>query len=498
MTQLNRKQKLYQLVISRVDGDKISSAPYRNELSSLIHNGIGGFILFGGEKDEVKKFINDSQSASNIPLFIASDVERGVGQQVAGTTSFPCQMALTAATDSSNQDDLKAFDSAIEAIADEAVDVGINLPFIPVLDVNLNPGNPIICTRAFSDNPETVSRFGQRFIQILENKGLLSCAKHFPGHGDTSVDSHISLPVISKSRESLTNTDILPFRIAIDAHVSSIMMAHLIIPAIDDLPASLSNKIITGLLRDELGYEGLVLTDALTMDALNGFDNVPTACIQAGADIILHPADVHAVVDELEKALDSGNVKESTIDAAVGRILKYKSKLKTIRRSGINYAEHAHLSSMLSGKAVTLVKGPAGRLPVKNIRDISLLYSADKDKHDVSALKDFTSTPMNILDYQGGALNRTVIVCLFTRIAAWEGSSGIAANEIQRIKSITSKSTTSIVISFGSPYVLRHFREADVLIAAYDSDTQAQKAVLKLLTGETGFKGSLPVALDIP
>jgi beta-glucosidase-like glycosyl hydrolase len=482
MTQLNRKQKLYQLVISRVDGDKISSAPYRNELSSLIHNGIGGFILFGGEKDEVKKFINDSQSASNIPLFIASDVERGVGQQVAGTTSFPCQMALTAATDSSNQDDLKAFDSAIEAIADEAIDVGINLPFIPVLDVNLNPGNPIICTRAFSDNPETVSRFGQRFIQILENKGLLSCAKHFPGHGDTSVDSHISLPVISKSRESLTNTDILPFRIAIDAHVSSIMMAHLIIPAIDDLPASLSNKIITGLLRDELGYEGLVLTDALTMDALNGFDNVPTACIQAGADIILHPADVHAVVDELEKAL----------------ILKYKSKLKTIRRSGINYAEHAHLSSMLSGKAVTLVKGPAGRLPVKNIRDISLLYSADKDKHDVSALKDFTSTPMNILDYQGGALNRTVIVCLFTRIAAWEGSSGIAANEIQRIKSITSKSTTSIVISFGSPYVLRHFREADVLIAAYDSDTQAQKAVLKLLTGETGFKGSLPVALDIP
>jgi len=498
MIQLNLKQKLYQLVISRVDGENVSSAPYRKELSSLIHNGIGGFIVFGGKKDEVKEFINNSQSDSNIPLFIASDIEKGVGQQVEGTTGFPCQMALAAATDFNNPDDLKAFDRTIEAIADEAVDIGINMPFIPVLDVNVNPDNPIICTRAFSDNPETVSRFGQRFIQIIENKGLLSCAKHFPGHGDTSVDSHIALPVISKSQDSLMNNDIPPFIKAIEAGVSSIMMAHLIIPAIDDLPASLSKRLISGLLRDELGYKGLVLTDALTMDALNDFDNVPTACIQAGADIILHPSDAHAVVDELEKAIESGKVKESTIDAAVERIIKYKSNLKTIRRSAVNYAKHAHLSSLLSEKAVTLVKSAEGRLPIKNLEDISLLYSADKDKHDTSVLKDFVSTSMNIRDYQGGELNRTVIVCLFTRIAAWEGSSGIADKEIVRIKSIISRSTASIVISFGSPYVLRHFSEADLLIAAYDSDAQAQKAVLKSLTGETSFNGSLPVTLDIP
>jgi beta-glucosidase-like glycosyl hydrolase len=495
--QLNLKQKLYQLIIFRLDGNKISSSSYRDQILALVHKGIGGLILFGGKKDEVKEFINNSQSASNIQLFIASDIEKGVGQQVEGTTGFPCQMALTAATDYNNPDDLNAFDTAIEAVADETVYIGINMPFIPVLDVNINPDNPIICTRAFSDNPETVSLFGQRSIKILENKGLISCAKHFPGHGDTSVDSHISLPVISKSRESLMNTDIIPFRKAIDASVSSIMMAHLSIPAIDDMPASLSKRVIAGLLRDELGYEGLVLTDALTMDALNDFGNVAARCIHAGADIILHPSDAHAVVDELEKAIESGKVKENTIDVAVERILKYKSKLKTIRQSEVNYAEHAHLSSLLSEKAVTLVKGPAGSLPIKNLKDISLVYSADEDKHDISALRDFASELIDIHNYKGEELSGTVVISLFTRIAAWEGSSGIDNKEIELIQRITGKSDTSIVISFGSPYVLRHLSGADVLIAAYDSDTQAQKSVLRSLTGETGFKGSLPVSLNI-
>lgn len=497
MIKLTLKQKLYQLIIFRLDGNKISSSSYRDQILALVHKGIGGLILFGGKKDEVKEFINNSQSSSNIPLFIASDIERGVGQQVEGTTGFPCQMALAAATDYNNPDDLKTFDSAIEAVADEALDIGINMPFIPVLDVNLNPDNPIICTRAFSDNPETVSLFGQRYINILENKGLLSCAKHFPGHGDTSIDSHISLPVIAKSRESLMNTDIIPFRKAIDARVSSIMMAHLSIPVIDDLPASLSKRVIAGLLRDELGYEGLVLTDALTMDALNAFDNVPATCINAGADIILHPSDAHAAVDELEKAIESGKVKESTIDLAVERNLKYKSKLKTFRQSEVNYAEHAHLSSLLSEKAVTLIKGPAGRLPIKDLQDISLVCSADEDKHDVSALRDFASTLIDIHNYKGEELSGTVVISLFTRIAAWEGSSGINNKEIELIKRITGKSEKSIVISFGSPYVLRHFSRADVLIAAYDSDIQAQKAVIKCLSGWSGFKGSLPVTLDI-
>jgi beta-N-acetylhexosaminidase len=494
---LKFRQKLYQLIISRLDGESISSSAYREKISSLIQNGIGGFIVFGGRKDEVKQFITNAQSGSTIPLFIASDIEKGVGQQVEGTTAFPCQMALAAATDYKHPDDLNVFDAVFESVADEAIDVGINMPFIPVLDVNINPDNPIICTRAFSDNPETVSRFGERAVRVLESRGLISCAKHFPGHGDTSIDSHVSLPVISKSRESLMSTDIIPFRRAIDAGVSSIMMAHLIISAIDALPASLSKKIMSGLLRDELGYEGLILTDALTMDALNDFDTVPARCIQAGADIILHPSDAHAVVYELEQAVESGQLQENDVDTAAERILRYKSGLKNVRQTEVNYDDHARLSSLLAGKAVTLLKGPVEGFPIKSLQGMSFVYSADEDKHDVSALRNAVSPFVNIQNYKGEGLSGTVIISLFTRIAAWEGSSGIENADIETIKTIIRNSERSIVISFGSPYVLGHFSEADMLIAAYDSDPQAQKAVLKALTGEIGFTGSLPVRLDI-
>lgn len=495
MIHLDLKQKLYQLIISRVDGDRLSSAPYRENISSLINKGIGGFIIFGGKKDELKEFIRASQSASNLPLFIASDIEKGVGQQVEGATTFPCQMALAAATDYSSHDDLRLFDNVVEAVAEEARDVGINVPFIPVLDVNRNPDNPIICTRAFSDNPEAVSRFGRRSIKILENKGLISCAKHFPGHGDTSVDSHISLPVITKSHESLMNIDISPFRTAIDAGVSSIMLAHLSVPAIDDLPASLSKKVVTGLLRGELGYEGLVMTDALTMDALHDFDNVPVRCMQAGADIILHPADAHAVADELERAVASGEMREGFIDTAVERILKYKSGLKNVRQPDVDYADHARLASLLSERAVTLVKGSPEIFPIENLHDASLVYSADKDKHDITALRDAVAACIDIKTCRGEKLSGTVIISLFTRVAAWEGSSGIDNDEIDVIRRALRNADFSVVVSFGSPYVLRHFSEADALIAAYDSDIGAQRAVVKSLTGETGFQGSLPVTL---
>jgi len=493
---LTLKQKLYQLIISRIDGDTLSSDTYRREAMKLIQNGIGGFIIFGGSKDAVKEFITGAQSEADIPLFIASDIEKGVGQQMEGATVFPCQMALAAATDFNNPDDLKAFDAVFGAIADEALDVGINMPFIPVLDVNLNADNPIICTRAFSDDPQAVSRFGDRAVRILENSGLFSCAKHFPGHGDTTIDSHISLPVISKSRDALINEDIVPFRAAVDAQVSSIMMAHIIMSAIDDSPASLSYAVIQGLLREELGYSGLVLTDALTMDALNDYDNVPSRCIQAGADIILHPADANAVADEIGKAVASGSIKESTIDGAIERIRKYKGRLKNLRQSEVDYDEHARLARMIAGKAVTLVKSRPGILPFKNLDESDFVYSADRDKHDVSVLSKAARSFMDVRAVEGKTLRGTVIVNLFTRIAAWEGSSGIVREEAAVIKKIIRNAERSVVISFGSPYVLRHFSGADALIAAYDSDHQAQEAVLKVLTGKIDFRGSLPVSLD--
>ncbi len=489
------ERKLYQLIINRLDGERLSSPSYQEEVLALAEKGIGGFIVFGGEKDEVKNFIAHLQSMSTIPLFIASDIERGVGQQIHGSTLFPGQMAIAAATDIHNFNSVKALGDVIRAIACESIDVGINMPLIPVLDVNKNPDNPIICTRAFSDNPAVVAWYGRMYVRTLQKKGLLSCAKHFPGHGDTAIDSHISLPVISKSFMELNDTDLFPFIEAIKAGVSSIMVGHLTVPALDDLPASLSGRVINDLLRVELGYEGLILTDALNMHALNEVENVPSKCLNAGVDILLHPADAGSVVEEMKHALASGDVREEIIDTAAERILKHKSKIKNIRETEVNYCEHAVLSSSISDRAITILKEKPGMLPVKDMHNASLIFTADENRHDLSAIKNVIPESINVRDCKGALLKDTIIIALFTSIAAWAGSSGIRSEDITLIKELIIKSHNSFVISFGSPYVLRHFPEADVLIAAYDTSRQAQYSVVKCLNGEITLTGKLPVTL---
>ena len=489
------EQKLYQLIINRLDGERLSSTSYQEEILSLVEKGIGGFIVFGGEKDEAKNWIAHLQSLSKNPLFIASDIERGAGQQIDGSSLFPGQMAIAAATDIHNFNSVKVLGDVIKAIACESIDLGINMPLIPVLDVNKNPDNPIICTRAFSDNPAVVAWYGRMYVRTLQKKGLLSCAKHFPGHGDTAIDSHISLPVISKSFRELNDADLFPFIEAVKTGVSSIMIGHLTVPALDDIPASFSSRVITDLLRIELGYEGLILTDALNMHALNRFHNVPAMCLNAGVDILLHPVDAHSVVEELKRSLASGEIREEIIDTAIERILKYKSKIKNIGETEVNYCKHAVLSASISDMAITLVKEKPGMLPLEDMQNTSLLYTADENRHDLSAMKNIIPESINVRDYNGAHLQDTIIIVLFTSIAAWAGSSGVRSDEITLIKELIKKSHNSFVISFGSPYVLRHFPEADILIAAYDTSQQAQSSVIKCLNGEITVTGKLPVTL---
>ncbi len=486
--------KIFQLIISRLDGDNFSDLSYREKTYDLVRKGIGGFIIFGGNRDEVKEFIHSLQSISDIPLFIASDIERGAGQQFEGATHFPSLMAIAAAINQNESSNVQILDNYIKSVAEEAIDIGINMPLIPVLDVNLNPENPIICTRAFSDDPQRVSWFGRKYIGILQDAGLISCAKHFPGHGDTSIDSHIALPVISISEEDMMKTDLIPFKDAIISGVGSIMMGHLSIPSIDTLPASLSNKVITDLLRKQLGYTGLVMTDALNMSALNKFDNVPVKCIDAGVDILLHPADPVKVADELSHAVDTGMIKEDKVEAAFQRVMQYKSVLKTFVQISPDYEEHKSIAENLFHKSITLVSGK----PDQDISDLSkadLIFTGDEYSIDLSVLKQQIPNAIHINKYTG-PVNDKIIIALFTTVAAWQGSSGISNDDQEKIKKIISKAQNSIVISFGSPYVLRHLKEADMLIAAYDSSIYAQKAVFECLINNKGFKGSLPVKID--
>ncbi len=488
------KHKINQLIITRLDGDNLSDSSYRKKTFDLVYKGIGGFIVFGGKKDEVKEFIYSLQSISDIPLFIASDIERGAGQQFKGATHFPSLMAIAAAINRDDSSHVQILENYIKSVAEEAIDIGINIPLIPILDVNLNPDNPIICTRAFSDNPETVSWFGRKYIEILQHAGLTSCAKHFPGHGDTAIDSHISLPVISKSEEDLMRADIAPFKEAITSGVGSIMMGHLRIPSIDTLPASLSKKIVTDLLRTQLGYTGLVMTDALNMSALNEYEDIPVKCIDAGIDIILHPSDPVKTANELKHAVDNGLITEEKIETAFQRVMQHKSGLKIFGQTNPDYEEHIHIAENLFDKSITLVYSQ----PDQTIFDISktdLIFTGDENRIDISALKQYMPNAIHINQYKQ-EVSKEIIIALFTTVAAWQGSSGISDDDREIILNVIKKSQNSTVISFGSPYVLRDFNNADMLIAAYDSSIYAQKAVIECLINNKGFKGSLPVKID--
>ena len=479
------EKTLYQLIIARLEGIRIGEEPYQKRIFRLIRKGVGGFILFGGEKDKVKGFIRKMQAEAEMSLFIASDIERGVGQQIRGFTNSPCQMAVSAAIDKNSREDISILYNSIKSIADEAVEAGINMPLIPVLDVNRDPDNPIICTRAFSDNTEIVSWFGSEYIRILEESGLLSCAKHFPGHGDTSIDSHIRLPVIRKSYKDLMKTDLAPFKKAIKAGVGSIMIGHLVIPAIDDKPASLSEKVINGLLRKKLGFRGLVLTDALNMHALKGITNVSAQCLKAGADILLHPADADSTVRELFSALESKDISEEQIEAAAGRILLAKEKMQKRETDTIDYKKHEMLSSQITGKSITLVKDTKGILPLTDAGKVSIILAGDEQY--------FKSSPFYPFGKGGerGFSDNISVFVIFTSVSAWKGSSGISESEKDRIKRLIKEARHSIVISFGSPYILRHFNDADILIAAYEPTEQAQKAVMERLEGKAEFKGTI-------
>src|SRR3972149_3964243 len=467
---LTLEKKLYQLIIRRLDGYDIRSRRYKEGIYELVERGIGGFIIFGGRKDKIKDFIQKIQSFSEIPLFIASDVECGVGKQIDDTTLFPCQMAMSAAIDKEKPGNIKLLQNALRAVSYESIDVGINMPLIPVLDINQNPDNPIICTRAFSDNPEDVAWFGSWYIKEV---------------------------------------------------VSSIMVGHLSIPVIDSKPASLSKRLITDLLRKELGFEGLVLTDALNMKALKDFEYISAGCIKAGADILLHPEDAGKTVEELKFAMKNNILSEEEIEKAVNRILKIKDRLQNITtplcpplvrvasgdspRRGelkggeVDYQGHKVLSANITDMSITLLEGTEGLLPISDEAKVHVVLAGENKFFESSPFKaifrSVSTIPSPIPLPQGKVAKGKVVFAIFTSISAGRGTSGIDDKEREQVYRLMKKVKNSIVISFGCPYVLRFFKDADVLIAAYETTEQAQRAVIRCLKGEVDFKGRLPVKI---
>ncbi|MEK6527805.1 MAG: glycoside hydrolase family 3 N-terminal domain-containing protein [Nitrospirota bacterium] len=351
------RKKIAQLIIARLDGKDINKKFKYYE--SLVKKGIGGFIIFGGKLKEVSKAIKKLQDSAETPLFIAADLEQGLGQHIEGGTLFPPPMAVAQAINPKNKKDVALLRKSINIIAREAKAAGINIIFAPVLDVNTNPQNPIICTRAFSDNPKKVAGFGNEFIRGFQKNGIIACGKHFPGHGDTIKDSHRELPIVHAGNKRLNNIELYPFSQAITAGVKMIMLGHLKVPALDSrLPVTLSRKIIQGILKEKMKFKGLVITDAMNMKAISMPEE--KACLMAlnaGADILLHPGNPEKIIDYLYSRLDEIKPR---VEESYQRIIKAKEELNRGQRSEvrgqkIGSKSHQAIAKELTQKSIKII-----------------------------------------------------------------------------------------------------------------------------------------------
>ncbi len=300
-------------MLPRLDGAKLEKDPSR--FIRLVEKGVSGFIVFGGRLDAVRAGIRELQGRAEFPLIMASDLERGAGQQFEGGTVLPAAMAMGSAL--INGLDEADAGRAFSCLAAEARWAGINMVLAPVLDINSNPENPIIATRAFGEDAQIVSRLGVLMARTIEGQGLYACGKHFPGHGDTRLDSHLDLPAVEKTFPELEEFELIPFRAAIDAGISAIMTGHLKLPLEDPsgLPATLSGRAL-GYLRSEMGFKGLIITDALNMAGAGGENRLHEGqraelALMAGADILLHP---------VEPDETAGYLRENLLRAAAGAL----------------------------------------------------------------------------------------------------------------------------------------------------------------------------------
>ena len=290
--------------------------------------GIGGVILLGGSAGELALRSQQLQAWAQIPLLLAADIEEGVGQRFAGATWFPPPMAIAAIAEQSPERAASYAEQMGQITAQEAQAIGLNWVLAPVMDVNNNPANPVINVRAFGETPDRVSQLATAFLRGLKQHPVLSVAKHFPGHGDTAIDSHLDLPVLSHTLERLQTIELPPFQAAIAAGVDAIMSAHLQIPALDPhLPTTLSPPILTGLLRQRLDFQGLIVTDALVMGAIAdryGANEAPVLAVEAGADILLMPVDPVGAIQAVCAAVATGRITPERIRDSVERIWRAK------------------------------------------------------------------------------------------------------------------------------------------------------------------------------
>lgn len=527
------REKIGQMLMPYYFGGFTSteSPEYKELLHQVKDNHVGGFIIgtirgpLGIERSQVYPtavMANQLQSEAGIPLLIGADFESGTSMRLDEGTSFPSAMAIAAAGDP------KLAYEAGRVIALEARAAGVQWIFAPVADVNDNPDNPIINIRSFGEDPQRVAEYVTQFISGVEDNGALSTAKHFPGQGNVTADSHLSLAVVPSDRKDLDRTELVPFRAAIEAGVSSVMPGHLAVPAIEPdmaTPATISPMILTGLLRGELKFRGLIVTDAMDMGGvMNSYSQGEAAvrAIEAGADVILQPLVPDAVMAGLESAVKSGRISVKRLDESVRRILQAKARLGLDKNCLVNIPKlsanfglpkYAAEAQNIADRGVTLLRDSQQLLPLDASRPLRVLLvslSADPDPYPgmdfepemrwrVDSLKamraDTQFVSVTTLRLPPPESYDVAVAALFVRVADRKGNVGLPDDQRAFVNHLLATGKPVALVSFGSPYLIERFPGAKTWLAEFSTNDVSQRAAARALFGQISTAGQIPVTV---
>ncbi|HTY38618.1 MAG TPA: glycoside hydrolase family 3 N-terminal domain-containing protein, partial [Bacteroidota bacterium] len=487
---------------------------------------IGGIWFPRVEARKIADDLNTFQRASKYPMLVTVDFEKGAGTYVDGATDLPINMALGASRDP------KLVYDAAALTAKEALALGIHLNYAPVVDVNNNPSNPVINTRSYGEDPALVARLAEAAIRGYQENGLLSTVKHFPGHGNTGTDTHARIGVVTGSAEEMDSVELRPYRdVFRTAKPSAVMSAHLWIQSIDKdtIPATLSANVMTGLLRNRLGFDGLVLTDAMAMGGITtrySFTAATVKALQAGCDIILFPGDLATGYQSVLEAVKKGELTEVRIDASVRRILKAKSmagldkkRFTDVSRlaSLVGTQENYATAKRIAAGCLTLAKDRANLIPLAGSKKVLVLTMSNKEGNSMLS-RGLVTFPDEVRKYAPDAADirlsdamktdetkqalllarssDVVIVAAYVKIVLSSGTVDLPAAHAAFLRELVQSNPNVVLVSFGNPYIGGSVPEIPTYICAYDNARALQEATAESLFGNGHFKGTLPVTVS--
>ena len=532
---LSLHDRVAQMIMIWVLGDYTSNtdSSYAEVRRWITQDHVGGVSMSLGTPIEVAAKLNDMQHLASVPLLTSADLEPGLGRLEGGVfthylmdagsaTVFPSAMGIGA-----TGRDQDAYDVA-HAIGEEGRAVGIQIDFAPVVDVNNNPNNPVINTRSFGEDPQRVARLSGLFVKGLEDAGAVATAKHFPGHGDTDVDSHVGLPIVGASMARLDTVELVPFRAAIQAGAGLVMTAHIALPAIEGdstTPATLAPKIITGLLRDSLGFKGVAITDAMTMEGVGkGYTTEQSSvlAVLAGADILLKPSDPSRAIAAIVDAVNAGQIPRARIDSAARHVLELKARvglpgsryvdLERLR-DVVGSSAHRALAADVAQRAVTLLRDRDSVVPLRAGRALIVQYTPETELKagrvfgptmlaglaGSRVVKISPSVDRERLDSLT-ALARScdqVVVAAYVRRIEGEGRFAMPQQIATWIDSLARQSggPKVTVVAFGNPYLLRQFPDVGTYAVTYGVSDDLERAAARALLGQAPITGRAPISL---